>query len=72
MNQSDMTHRSLRHGDRINHQAYGTGTVLETDGSIVRILWDYPELSRWPGEDARETFWTDISDVFILEEEEIC
>ena len=56
----------MRRGDRIDHETYGPGLVLEREGSIVRILWDYPELGKWPGEAPRETFWTDISDVFVI------
>ena len=59
-------------GNRIAHHAYGTGTVLDTKeigpGSvIVQVKWDDPSLSQWPGEEPRESFWTDLKD---LEKEE--
>ena len=56
----------MKLGDRIEHHAYGPGMVLETEGDTVRVLWDYPELGKWPGEASRETFWTDISDVSLV------
>lgn len=56
----------MRLGDRIDHHAYGSGMVLEAEDGIVRVLWDDPELGKWPGEAPRETFWTDISDVSLV------
>lgn len=59
-------------GNRIAHHAYGAGTVLDTKEIrsghiIVRVMWDDPLLSQWPGEEPRESFWTDLED---LENEE--
>ena len=55
-------------GNRINHHAYGKGTVLDTKEIrsgrvIVQVMWDDPSLSQWPGEEPRESFWTDLEDL---------
>ena len=59
----------MKLGDKIFHlYGYGTGMALEVEGSIVRVLWDDPSLSEWPDEPPRETFWTDLEDVVIVED----
>ncbi len=58
----------MKLGDKIFHHAYGFGMVLQVKESIVRILWDDPELSRWEDEPVRETFWTELIDVAFVEE----
>ena len=55
-------------GNRISHHAYGAGTVLVTKEIrsgrvIVQVMWDDPTLSQWPGEELRESFWTDLEDL---------
>ena len=58
----------MKLGDKVFHlYGYGTGMALEVEGSIIRILWDDPELSQWEDELFRETFWTDLEDVVLLE-----
>ena len=62
----------MKLGDKIFHlYGYGTGMVLELDGSIIRILWDDPELGQWEDGPPRETFWTDLDDVVLLEEHHV-
>lgn len=59
----------MKLGDKVFHlYGYGTGMVLELKGSIIRILWDDPELSQWEDEPPRETFWTELEHVVLLEE----
>ncbi len=58
----------MKLGDRIFHlYGYGLGMVLETDGDIVRVLWEDPTLSQWEDEPPRETFWTDIDHVVVVD-----
>ena len=55
-------------GNRVSHHTYGVGTVLDIEEidsgrTIVQVMWDDPSLSTWPGEEPRETFWTDFEDL---------
>ena len=61
----------MKTNSRVIHHAYGTGTVIDTqpcnDGTqIVQVKWDIPELSRWPGEEAIDIFWTQYEDLKLL------
>ena len=66
----NLQNNSFKLGDKIFHlYGYGCGMVLEVDVGceIVRVLWDDPSLSQWEDELPRETFWTNLDQIILLE-----
>jgi len=54
--------------NRVHHHAYGFGKILDIEefksGRVIaQVKWDDPSLSQWPGEEPRESFWTNLEDL---------
>ena len=65
----------LTSGERVQHHAYGTGTVLRriaiNSGVIVKVKWDRPELGRFPNDKKPfefESFCVDEASLTLLGE----